>query len=211
MIFSLASFAALQYQKPSDAELQKKLTPLQYQVTQKKGTEPPYSNAYWDNKKPGIYVDIVTGEPLFSSLDKYDSKTGWPSFTKPLVPENIVLEADNNLHLQGNENELRSLFSNIIFNAVKYTPAGENINITWKKQKKKAIFQVVDTGIGIAKQHIPRMTERFYRVDKARSRESGGTGLGLAIAKHVLLRHEGQLKITSQVGKGSTFRCIFPA
>jgi two-component system, OmpR family, phosphate regulon sensor histidine kinase PhoR len=122
----------------------------------------------------------------------------------------IVLESDDDLCLQGNENELRSLFSNIIFNAVKYTPAGENIHISWQKQKKNAIFKVVDTGIGIAKEHIPRITERFYRVDKARSRESGGTGLGLAIAKHVLIRHDGQLKIKSQVGKGSTFSCIFP-
>jgi len=82
------------YQKPSDAKLKEQLTPMQYDVTQKGGTEPPYKNAYWDNKEPGIYVDVVTGEPLFSSLDKYDSKTGWPSFTKPLSPENIVTKED---------------------------------------------------------------------------------------------------------------------
>tara|TARA_R110000868_G_scaffold203421_3_gene451234 strand:- start:261 stop:770 length:510 start_codon:yes stop_codon:yes gene_type:complete len=81
--------------KPSDAALQQKLTPLQYEVTQKNGTEPPYKNAYWDNKEPGIYVDIVSGEPLFISTDKYDAKTGWPSFTKPLEPDNIVLKPDN--------------------------------------------------------------------------------------------------------------------
>jgi len=74
--------------------LKQKLTPLQYKVTQEDGTEPPYSNKYWNNKKPGIYVDIVSGEPLFSSLDKYDSKTGWPSFTRPLVKENIVEKDD---------------------------------------------------------------------------------------------------------------------
>jgi two-component system phosphate regulon sensor histidine kinase PhoR len=122
----------------------------------------------------------------------------------------IQLEADKKLCLLGNESELRSLFSNIIFNAVKYTPAGGNIDISWKKQQKTAIFKVEDTGIGIAKTHIPRITERFYRVDKARSRESGGTGLGLAIAKHVLIRHKGRLKISSQIGHGSTFWCIFP-
>ncbi len=86
------------YSKPTDEELEKKLTPLQYKVTQKEGTEPPFNNEYWNNKKEGIYVDIVSGEPLFSSLDKYDSGTGWPSFFKPLEPENIV------------ENEDRSFF-----------------------------------------------------------------------------------------------------
>ncbi|RDI42587.1 peptide-methionine (R)-S-oxide reductase MsrB [Aquicella lusitana] len=87
-------FAATPYQKPSDDVIKKRLTPMQYYVTQEKGTEPPYKNAYWDNKKPGIYVDIVSGEPLFSSLDKYDSKTGWPSFTKPLESGNIILRPD---------------------------------------------------------------------------------------------------------------------
>ena len=87
------------YRKKSDDDLRKRLTSLQYGVTQKDGTEPPFDNAYWNNKERGIYVDVVSGEPLFSSLDKYDSGTGWPSFTKPLVPENIV------------EKEARRLFS----------------------------------------------------------------------------------------------------
>lgn len=82
------------FTKPDDAALRKTLTPLQYKVTQKEGTEPAYNNEYWDNKKEGIYVDIVSGEPLFSSLDKYDSGTGWPSFTRPLEPGNIVLRDD---------------------------------------------------------------------------------------------------------------------
>jgi peptide methionine sulfoxide reductase msrA/msrB len=85
------------YTKPGDEELRKKLTPLQYKVTQKDGTEQPFNNEYWDNKKAGIYVDIVSGEPLFSSLDKYDSGTGWPSFTRPLVPGNIVEKEDRSL------------------------------------------------------------------------------------------------------------------
>lgn len=76
-------------------QIKKKLTPLQYQVTQEQGTEPAFDNAYWNNEEPGIYVDIVSGEVLFSSLDKYDSKTGWPSFTKPLVPGNIDYKTDN--------------------------------------------------------------------------------------------------------------------
>ena len=84
-----------EYKKPSQEELKKILTPLQYEVTQENGTEPAFHNAYWDNKEPGIYVDIVSGEPLFSSLDKYESGTGWPSFTKPLEPDNIVLKEDN--------------------------------------------------------------------------------------------------------------------
>jgi methionine-R-sulfoxide reductase len=81
-------------QKPSDAELKKKLTSLQYEVTQNEGTEPPFRNEYWDNHQAGIYVDIVSGEPLFSSLDKFESGTGWPSFTKPLEPSNVVTKAD---------------------------------------------------------------------------------------------------------------------
>lgn len=82
------------FAKPSQEQLRQTLTPLQYNVTQNEGTEPPYENEYWDNKKPGIYVDIVSGEPLFSSTDKYDSKTGWPSFTRPLEPDNIVERRD---------------------------------------------------------------------------------------------------------------------
>jgi methionine-R-sulfoxide reductase len=78
------------YTKPPEEELKKKLTPLQYEVTQHEGTERPFQNEYWDNHKDGIYVDRVSGEPLFSSKDKYDSRTGWPSFTKPLDPANIV-------------------------------------------------------------------------------------------------------------------------
>lgn len=100
--FSLA-IAEKIYQKPNDETLKKKLTPMQYYITQQKGTEPPYENAYWHNEKPGIYVDIVTGEPLFSSLDKYDSKTGWPSFTKPLEPSNIELKSDNSWFLTRTE------------------------------------------------------------------------------------------------------------
>ncbi len=87
------------YVKPSDEVLQEKLTPLQYKVTQREGTEPPFNNEYWDSKKEGIYVDIVSGEPLFSSLDKYDSGTGWPSFIRPLEPESIVEKKDRSLFM----------------------------------------------------------------------------------------------------------------
>ncbi len=87
----------MKYQKPTVDEIKKKLNSLQFKVTQKEGTEPPFKNEYWDYKKEGIYVDIVSGEPLFSSTDKYDSGTGWPSFFKPLVPENIIEKEDRGL------------------------------------------------------------------------------------------------------------------
>jgi methionine-R-sulfoxide reductase len=82
------------YTKPSDTELKQTLTPLQYKVTQHEGTEAPFQNEYWDNHEPGIYVDVVSGEPLFSSLDKFESGTGWPSFTRPLEPDNITTKTD---------------------------------------------------------------------------------------------------------------------
>ena len=91
------------YTKPSKAELRQKLSSLQYQVTQHEGTEPPFNNEYWNNKQAGIYVDIVSGEPLFSSLDKYDSGTGWPSFTKPLEPENVTTHTDFKLFMPRTE------------------------------------------------------------------------------------------------------------
>src|SRR5579872_6291320 len=98
------------YQKPSDAVLKQKLTPMQYNVTQEAGTEPPFDNAYWNNEEPGIYVDIVSGEPLFSSLDKYDSGTGWPSFTKPINSANVVTKSDHKL-LFYSRTEVRSKYA----------------------------------------------------------------------------------------------------
>jgi methionine-R-sulfoxide reductase len=91
------------FKKPSDAELKKELTPLQYQVTQHEGTERPFQNEYWDNHEAGIYVDVVSGEPLFSSLDKYESGTGWPSFTKPLEPANVKTKTDRSLFMERTE------------------------------------------------------------------------------------------------------------
>jgi methionine-R-sulfoxide reductase len=90
-------------QKKDDVELARRLTPLQYKVTQKDGTEPPFQNDYWDNRRPGIYVDVVSGEPLFSSLDKFDSGTGWPSFTKPLESTNVVERPDRSLFMSRTE------------------------------------------------------------------------------------------------------------
>ena len=98
-----AEKSSREYMKPSQEELKKKLNPMQYKVTQKEETEPPFDNEYWDNKREGIYVDVVSGEPLFSSKDKFKSGTGWPSFTRPLVPENIVEKEDNSLFMRRTE------------------------------------------------------------------------------------------------------------
>ena len=91
------------FKKPSDAELKKELTPLQYQVTQHEATERPFQNEFWNNHEAGIYVDVVSGEPLFSSLDKYESGTGWPSFTKPLEPANVKTKTDRSLLMERTE------------------------------------------------------------------------------------------------------------
>ena len=122
----------------------------------------------------------------------------------------INLEADEKLNLRGNVDELHSLFANLINNAVRYTPDKGIISISWKKLNNKAVFSVKDNGPGIASQHISHLTERFYRADIDRSRESGGTGLGLAIAKYAVERHDGSLGISSELGKGSMFSCYFP-
>ncbi len=97
-------------------------------------------------------------------------------------------------------------------NAVRYTPAGGRITVSWQRRAQGAgVFEVRDTGIGIAREHLPRLGERFYRVDDGRSRSSGGTGLGLAIAKHTVQRHGGELSVDSEPGKGSAFRLVLPA
>jgi two-component system phosphate regulon sensor histidine kinase PhoR len=123
----------------------------------------------------------------------------------------MELDVEPDLCLKGREPELYSAFSNLVFNAVRYTPGGGHIAVSWKTVNGAPVFSVEDTGVGIAASHLPRLTERFYRVDTGRSRASGGTGLGLAIVKHVLLRHDAELGMESEPGKGSVFRCRFPA
>jgi two-component system, OmpR family, phosphate regulon sensor histidine kinase PhoR len=122
----------------------------------------------------------------------------------------ITLSADPNLYLKANQREIHSVFSNLVFNAVQYTPENGVIKVDWYKDNTGAHFSVRDNGLGIAAEHIPRLTERFYRIDKGRSREKGGTGLGLAIVKHALARYDADLHIESEVGKGSLFRCDIP-
>ena len=114
------------------------------------------------------------------------------------------------LSIIGSAMALRSIFGNLINNAVNYTPAGGSISISWRETDREGVFSVQDTGTGIPAIHLPRISERFYRVDQGRSRETGGTGLGLAIVKHALSRHQGHLKIQSQVNHGSTFEAWFP-
>ncbi len=114
------------------------------------------------------------------------------------------------LNLLGNEKELHSAFSNLVINAIKYTPAEGKISLLLWEDQKHFYISVSDNGSGIEAQHIPRLTERFYRVDASRNSSTGGTGLGLAIVKHVLMRHDAELKITSELGKGSVFTCVFP-
>ena len=126
----------------------------------------------------------------------------------------IGLAIEDPALVTGCANELRSAFSNLAGNAVRYTPAGGRIDLIWRVQSGVGgggEFVVADTGIGIPAQHLPRLTGRFYRVDRSRSRETGGTGLGLAIVKHVLTRHHATLEVESELGKGSRFTAHFPS
>lgn len=120
------------------------------------------------------------------------------------------IESDPDLYLRGDSSELYSAISNLLFNAAKYTPENGAIKLVAKLCDKGLNVEVIDNGVGIAQQHIPRLTERFYRVDESRSTDTGGTGLGLAIVKHVLARHGAHLEIHSELGKGSRFVCHFP-
>lgn len=123
----------------------------------------------------------------------------------------VSLQCQSEACLKGSLQEIRSALGNLVSNAVRYTPEGGDITLAWRERNGEGVFSVIDTGEGIAAEHIPRLTERFYRVDRSRSRETGGTGLGLAIVKHVLTRHGARLEIQSVPGKGSTFSAVFPA
>lgn len=122
----------------------------------------------------------------------------------------FTFEVDSQLCVLGNEDQLRSAISNLVYNAVNHTPAGTHITVRWQLAAQGVEFSVEDDGPGIAPEHIPRLTERFYRVDKARSRQTGGSGLGLAIVKHALNHHESRLIIDSTVGKGTRFSFVLP-
>ena len=132
------------------------------------------------------------------------------ALARPEHPATIELQFDSDALLLGSESELHSIFSNLVSNAVKYTPESGRVDIRWWTDPSGGHVEVRDTGIGIPAEHLPRLTERFYRVDAGRSRKMGGSGLGLAIVKHALQRHGGRLDVQSTAGKGSTFSCHFP-
>src|SRR5262249_36769275 len=124
----------------------------------------------------------------------------------------LHFEAEPGCEVAGAQTELQSAIANLVNNAVRYTPEGGRIDVTWRVRPDQAgEIEVRDNGIGIAREHLPRLTERFYRVDGSRSRDTGGTGLGLSIVKHVAQRHGGELAVQSEPGKGSSFRLVLPA
>jgi two-component system phosphate regulon sensor histidine kinase PhoR len=132
------------------------------------------------------------------------------ALARPVRPREVTLTLDSTAKLLGEESEIHSAFSNLVANALKFTPADGRIDIRWWIDAAGGHLSVTDTGIGIAAEHIPRLTERFYRVDPGRARQHGGSGLGLAIVKHVLQRHGARLQVESEEGRGSTFTCHFP-
>ena len=137
---------------------------------------------------------------LFDDAHAYNTEYG----------HTLNLDIDSHCDVIGSDIELASAFTNLITNAIKYTPKGGTVTMGWHDDKEHAYFLVQDTGIGIDPKHLPRLTERFYRVDSARSRQTGGTGLGLAIVKHVLMQHDAYLEIESKPNEGSIFKVIFP-
>ena len=168
-----------------------------------------------------IVADLLTLSTLESSPSIDPQPVDMPGLIATAVEQaqalsngrhTIISQVDADLDILGTGTELSSAISNLLINAVRYTPDGGSITVSWQMQTDgSARYAVADTGIGIAAHHLPRLTERFYRVDRGRSRESGGTGLGLAIAKHIAMRHDGELDITSEVGRGSRFSLHFPA
>jgi len=157
-----------------------------------------------ENDDPPITTPVPVGTMLERMVED-------APFMRTDSRHEISTEIDVSLAITGEESGLHSAFLNLISNAVRYTPDGGRIAVRWQLVDDRAIFEVSDNGEGIHAQHIPRLTERFYRVDRSRSRETGGTGLGLAIVRHVLDRHRAKLEIESRIGRGSVFRCCFPA
>lgn len=152
--------------------------------------------------------ELIGGEPVdiaaLASLLRKDV------VARAVHPREVRVRIESDAHLIGDEPEIHSAFSNLVDNAAKYTPAEGTVTMRWWVDGEGGHFEVSDTGMGIPPEHIPRLTERFYRVDPGRSRGTGGSGLGLAIVKHVLQRHGGQLQVTSTLGAGSSFICHFP-
>jgi len=168
-----------------------------------------------------LVEDLLTLSALESDASPVDEQAiEMRPFVERLTDEARALSAGRHVvealisedcRLLGSAKELHSAFSNLVSNAVRYTPEGGSVRLGWRLEDGRGVFSVADTGIGIEARHIPRLTERFYRVDSGRSRESGGTGLGLAIVKHALTRHQAVLEVTSDLGRGSSFSAVFPA
>lgn len=150
---------------------------------------------------PSVFEVVVVGDMLSSIAEDCAG-------LREDVPA-IGCEIETDCHLRGDEKQLRSAVMNLVVNAVNHTPADGSVTIRWKVSDGEGFLSVEDTGEGIAAEHLPRLTERFYRVDAGRSRERGGTGLGLAIVKHILSRHDASLEVDSKPGRGSTFTCVF--
>ena len=164
--------------------------------------------------------DLLTLSRLESDHNLDDEQVNVPDLLRTLESEaqalsrgrhSITLTLESAAYLTGSLQEIHSALGNLVSNAVRYTPERGMIDLSWRERDNEAVFAVRDSGMGIAPEHIPRLTERFYRVDHSRSRETGGTGLGLAIVKHVLTRHGARLEVQSIPGKGSIFSAIFPA
>ena len=161
---------------------------------------------------PGVHQSLPL-ERLFQACEQ-EAKGLSATMAQGQVSHNIQFAIHPDLMtsaLLGEPRELQSALSNLVSNAVRYTPAGGDVHVSADQGVDGSLLlEVRDSGAGIAAEHLPRLTERFYRVDRSRSRESGGTGLGLAIVKHVMQRHGGSLSITSEVGHGSCFKLVFP-
>ncbi|WP_423840197.1 phosphate regulon sensor histidine kinase PhoR [Vibrio mytili] len=149
--------------------------------------------------------EVVNVPAMLEVLEKEAASLSGDSHHK------LQFDVDRELRVFGDDDQLRSAISNLVYNAVKYTPPGANINVRWFKSAQGAHLEVEDSGDGIEPQHLHRLTERFYRVDKARSRDTGGSGLGLAIVKHALTHHDSHLEISSEVGVGSKFSFVLPS
>ncbi len=156
-------------------------------------------------------LEAMESQPTMQTIDMPKLLTRLHADAQALSKgrQTVTLEFRNKANLHGSEAEIFSALNNLVTNAIRYTPDGGTIVMRWLDANDAAIFEVSDNGVGIAAEHIPRLTERFYRVDRGRSRLTGGTGLGLAIVKHIALRHDARLEIDSELGKGSTFRLVF--
>jgi two-component system phosphate regulon sensor histidine kinase PhoR len=166
-----------------------------------------------------LVEDLLTLSRLENGVEARDERVDTPGLLQLLASEaqglsqgrhRIALQLDSAVQVRGNYDELHSAFGNLVSNAVRYTPEGGQITLRWQQENGAPVFSVQDTGLGIEAQHIPRLTERFYRVDRGRSRATGGTGLGLAIVKHIAQRHQAKLDIRSELGQGSCFAIHFP-